>query len=440
MIGYYLQLAWQNLRRQAWLTVFTVISIGIGIGTSMTVYTLMHTLGSDPLPGKSDRFYTPHLVLREPVIGGTWDIVLTLLTHRDALELVRSGPAARRALLYRAETVVASEDNRFPPVSARTDITQADFFAMFEVPFRAGGAWTREQEESGTPLVVLTAQLAEQLFPEGDALGQTLQIRSRPHTVVGVMDVWDPFPRFYDLYGSTPQTYSEAQIFLPFDAQNPLGPVTFDCTSIRDHSTVGAGFQGFVASDCVWIQLWLELGSAAEVEAYRGFLDAYATSVQESGRFPYRPFVELLSLRDWLHGLKFVPPELRVANLIAAGFLLVCLVNAVALMLARFASVHTSLAISRALGAPRIALFTQCLVESLVISGLGAVAGLLLTMLGVMVQRQLLSGVMAAAAARLDISVVLITLAIAALATIAVSLFPAWRASRGANAPMLKMQ
>ncbi len=66
-----------------------------------------------------------------------------------------------------------------------------------------------------------------------------------------------------------------------------------------------------------------------------------------------------------------VPDDVRLNALLSLGFLLVCLVNAVGLMLARFAGRSAGYAIRRALGASRLDVFLQCMVETTVVGVLG---------------------------------------------------------------------
>jgi putative ABC transport system permease protein len=137
-----------------------------------------------------------------------------------------------------------------------------------------------------------------------------------------------------------------------------------------------------------------------------------------------------------------VPDEVRVNTLLAFGFLAVCLVNAVGLMLARFSSRAGEFAIRRALGASRRAIFLQCLTETAVVGVLGGVAGLALTALGLAANRASL-GALAESAnqlTHLDPDVMALTLALAIGATLCSGLYPTWRATRVQASWQLKAQ
>ena len=61
MSGYYLAIALRSLRRNMVLTALMVLAIGVGIGASMTMITVLHVMSGDPLPGRSAQLYVPQL-------------------------------------------------------------------------------------------------------------------------------------------------------------------------------------------------------------------------------------------------------------------------------------------------------------------------------------------------------------------------------------------
>ncbi len=128
----------------------------------------------------------------------------------------------------------------------------------------------------------------------------------------------------------------------------------------------------------------------------------------------------------------------------ADSFLIVCLLNAVGVMLARFASRGKEFGLRRALGASRRNVFLQCVTESAAIGVLGGLLGLGLTAIGLSGLRGLLGVTDPTSAvhrlATLDAGMVLITLVVAVAATICAGLYPTVRASRIQPAWQLKVQ
>ena len=122
-----------------------------------------------------------------------------------------------------------------------------------------------------------------------------------------------------------------------------------------------------------------------------------------------------------------VPDDVRLQTGLAFGFLLVCLVNTVGLMLAKFLRRAAELGVRRALGASRRALFAQLLVESGVVGLVGGIGGLLLALLGLWLVRQRPSNY--AALAHLDPSMLFTTFVAGGRAP------PCWRACCRLGAP-----
>ncbi len=93
-------------------------------------------------------------------------------------------------------------------------------------------------------------------------------------------------------------------------------------------------------------------------------------------------------MMQWLDHIKVVPSDTRLQTWLALGFLAVCLINTVGLMLAKFMRRAGELGVRRALGASQRALFGQLLMESGVIGIAGGLGGLLLALLGLWLVRQ----------------------------------------------------
>jgi putative ABC transport system permease protein len=181
----------------------------------------------------------------------------------------------------------------------------------------------------------------------------------------------------------------------------------------------------------------MEVASSADVPKIRDYLHAYAAEQQRTGRFDWDPVTRVYNVREWLDYMKVAPNELRVATWVAIGFLVVCLVNAVALMLARSSRRAAEFSLRRALGASRRNLFLQGVWESLLVGLIGAAVGLLWTWAGLGALRGLVPEAIVSTTA-LQPAVVALTVVLAIGVTMLAGLYPAWRASRTAGALRLK--
>jgi putative ABC transport system permease protein len=204
-------------------------------------------------------------------------------------------------------------------------------------------------------------------------------------------------------------------------------------------STTDTNFAAIMQSDCVWLQFWMELPTAADAQRYRTFLNGYAAEQQRLGRFHWPAHTQLRDVMQWLSYRHVVPSEVNILLLVSFGFLLVCLLNAMGLMLAKILGRAGDMGVRRALGASRGAIFAQCLTETAVVGLTGGVFGLALTGLGLLAARSLLPSDFSAVT-HLDFADVAIAVVLAVGATMAAGLYPTWRASHVQPAWQLKAQ
>ena len=189
---------------------------------------------------------------------------------------------------------------------------------------------------------------------------------------------------------------------------------------------------------CAWIQYWVELDSADKVSAYRNYLSNYSDLQRKAGRFERPTNVRLSTVMQWLTYNKVVPSDVVLQLWLGFGFLLVCMVNTVGLLLAKFLRRSGEIGVRRALGASRREIFKQCLVEAGMIGLAGGVVGLGLSLLGLWAVR--MQPASYAKLAHLDLGMLLVTFVLAIVASLLAGLLPAWRAMQVTPAIQLKSQ
>ncbi|WP_407353898.1 ABC transporter permease [Luteimonas sp. R10] len=436
MLAYYFNLALRSFRRNRVLTALMVLAIALGIGASMTTLTVFWVLSGDPVPGKSDRLFYVQLDPRPADSYTPGDEPPRQLTRYDAEALLREGRAQRQALMTGGNVNVEPERAGVDPYRADSRYTSADFFAMFDVPFQYGRAWDAGADERHERVAVISSEMNEQIFGGGDNTGRTIQLDRNTFRVVGILDEYRPVPKFYDLNASSGYGAVE-QVFMPFTASRDLDLArsgSMDCFRARDpgqkDTDIGAG--------CVWIQYWAELDSTADAADYRQYLVNYSAQQRTAGRYEREPNVQLRNLMGWLDFNQVLPSDVRLQMWLALGFLLVCLLNTVGLLLAKFLRRSSEIGVRRALGASRRAVFTQCLVEAGTVGLAGGVLGLGLAALGLWAVRQQSTDY--ADLAQLDPTMLLVTFALALLSSLLAGMLPAWRACQIAPAIQLKSQ
>lgn len=434
MFLHYVDLAWRSFRRDRWLTLLMVVAIGLGVGASMTTLTILHVLSGDPIPAKSDRLFRVLLDMQSLEQYGPGDAIDEQLTRFDAETLLRTARARRQVMMVGGRVVLVPERADLKPFHASARYVSADFFPMFDVPLVDGTAWTAEEDEARARVVVIAKPLANKLFGGERAVGRALRLDEHELRIIGVIDDWRPTPRFYDLQD---EKYGETElIYLPFSTFSELGLDRvggMTCWS-DDVETAPTA----LTAKCSWIQYWAELESPGQVDDYRRYLNSYVEEQRRAGRVERPDVMRVYDVMGWLDYKRVVPSDVRLQVYLAFGFLAVCLLNTVGLLLAKFLRRSSEIGVRRALGAPKPAIFAQFLIEALAIGLLGGVLGLGLTVVGLQLARAQPSGYEHLMA--LDGPMLITTFVVALGASALAGIFPAWRACNVAPGVQLKQR
>ena len=436
MLTYYIELAVRSLKRSPGLTLLMVLTIGFGVAASMTTYSVFRAVSGDPIPWKSSQLFVPQIDMWGPTGRGADGEPPDAMDYTDAMKLMRDHRAKLQSAMYQISPSIVPADASKHPVNTSGHAVSSEFFPMLDVPFLYGNGWSADDDAQRSAVVVISSKLNQKLFGGANSVGKTIDIEGKDYRVVGVLDNWNPQPRFYDVVNSGGFSTGLDDVFLPFDRAISLGMANngnTNCNAIPKES----GFVGLQHSSCVWIAFMAELDDAASVAAYRQYLDGYAHQQQQSGRFAWAPNNRLRNLPDWLDAEHVVPSDTKVSLLVALGLLIVCLVNTAGLLLAKFLRRSSEIGVRRALGAQRNSIYAQFLTEAGMVGMAGGVLGLLLTGVGVLSVGWVLPKEIATLA-HVDFVLLALTLVIAVLATLLAGLYPTFRASRVQPAWQLK--
>ncbi|MBT1063568.1 ABC transporter permease [Bowmanella sp. Y26] len=437
MFNYYLRLALLSIRRNPILSVLMVAAIALGIGASMTTITVNYLMSANPIPQKSEQLYyvqvdswDPNEPAEEP------NEPPDQLTWTDANNLYAAQKAERQVIMATTAAVVEPPSQDAKPFNAYIRLTTNEFFPMFDVPFLYGGHWQASADKGREQVVVLSRKSNDKIFGGENSVGRSLRLAGRQFTVVGVLESWYPAPKFYDV--GTGAFEEPEDLYIPFllkeELQLPNGGNTNCWKTPEDDS-----FAGFLRSECINYQMWVELPDEQDKQAYLAFLNNYANEQKALGRFP-RPLNNRLSdVMQWMENRQVVTDDARVMLWLSLMFLVVCLLNTVGLLLAKFSGKSAEIGLRRAIGASRQALFYQHLVETACIGLTGGIAGLALAYLGLLGIGSLY-GSFANNLTSLDINMVLLALLLSLISSIAAGLYPTWRACSIAPASQLKSQ
>jgi len=105
-------------------------------------------------------------------------------------------------------------DPRRKPFKVQARAAFANFFPMFDAPFKFGEPWTAADDEAHSAVIVLTGEMNDRLFGGVNSVGKTVRLDNEEYTVRGVLSDWHPTPQFYDLNVS--RFGGSDELYLPF--------------------------------------------------------------------------------------------------------------------------------------------------------------------------------------------------------------------------------
>lgn len=438
MFAYYIKLALKSLKRNPILSLLMITAIALGIGASMTTITVNYLMSADPIPNKSHQLFHIQVDSWDPhnAFNDDKNALPNQMTWTDATNLTHANKALRQSAMARSGAIIEPAGDDAKPIEASIRLAYSDFFAMFEVPFIFGTPWDSDSDTSREQVVVLSKRTNESVFAGENSIGKTLIIAGRHFQVVGVLDDWQPMPKFYDVNNGA---FNESEeLFMPFSLKEELELPNWGNNNCWK-SPEGEGFIASLRSECINTQMWVELVDDNAKDEYLDFLNNYVMEQKELGRFP-RPLKNRLSnVMQWMQSQEVVEEDSKMMMWLSFMFLLVCLLNTIGLLLAKFTGKSAEIGLRLAIGASRADLFKQHLVETALIGLLGGIAGLGLAVLG-LEGIKILYGDFVDDLATLDISMILLALSIALLSSIAAGLYPTWRACNISPASQLKNQ
>ena len=319
---------------------------------------------------------------------------------------------------------------------ARGQLVTADYFPTLGVRPILGRDFTDGDDRAGAePVAIISHGYWQRRFGGDPAVvGKSMTMNGIAVTVAGVTP-----PEFYGLQPGSPIDMS-----LPFTVQPRLVP-----------NLASPGVSLFAAPNQWWIELMGRLKPGVSEQQARSNLDVvYRQAIEDavivarkdlkgdgSGKPLAPPAVELVPGGRGLNRLRgqFSKPLWILMTVVAAVLLIAC-ANVANLLLARATARQKEIAVRLSLGATRMRLIRQLLIESVLLSSLGGLAGLLVAYWG----SGLLVAMMQRGNDRLvidvhpDLKVLAFNAAACVLTGLLFGLAPAFRATRVDLTPALK--
>ena len=344
--------AWRSLTAAPLVPLVIVLSLGLGIGATTALFTVLNGLTLKPLP-----VHEPERLVYLEDMGATnpiWEHV------RDHHSGVSAGAFAWSSMRF--DTAVTGESAFVNGVYA-----SGRMFQVLGVPATIGRTFDERDDRPGGgdagPVAVLSHRYWRQRFSSDPrVLGSTIHLEQQAFQIVGVAA-----PGFVGLNVNTP-----ADIFIPIGTE-PL---------IR-------GRDSMLTRPLWWLDMMFRLRPDQTLESFASELNAVRPRIRhatlpprEQDDYLTKPF----SVASGAAGrsalrTRFVRP-LTIVLVIVGLVLLIACANIASLLLARAVARRREFSLRLALGASRWRVSRQLFIESGILAGAGVILGMLVAYFG----------------------------------------------------------
>ena len=385
-----LRTAWRHVVASPGFHALLVLTLTVGISASIAIFSVLEAVLLRQLPYRDPERLS--VIWNDYGPGGQ---SLPRTTPPSLLEYQRQSTTMEFGGVYSPSVAAVTHGERPPELVQRNAVT-GTFFSLLGVRPVLGRSFT-EQETSlhGPAVVILSDRFWRRLGGDPRVIGQTLWIDGRPSTVVGVLP-----PEFTVLLPAE-GAVSDADLWEP-SLMDPQGPM-------RSYSLY---------------TVLARLRPGASLKDARAEMDAIAERLRSTVLDEAELRIRIVPLASDV--VKRVRTSLNLISVGVALLLAIACVNVAGLLVARGIAREHEAAVRSALGADRSRLMREALLQVLIVSALGTVAGLIGAELSFdLLKRLAPPGVPRLSEVRLDGWVVVFSVAVCVLTLLVSGLLPA---------------
>ena len=354
-----LHLGIRMLGRSPGFTAVAVITLALGIGANTAVFSLVNAVMIRKLPYREPQQL---LLLTEtlPQLGGGEEVGVAAAEYLDYRDQNQS---FSQVAAY--ETAGFNLTCEGTPLRVQAARISASAFSLLGVSAQLGRTFIDEEDRAGAPgvAVISDALWRNHYSSSPDVVGKTVRLDEKPFTVVGVMP-----PGFLFPFDGAPLS-ERADLWVP---------IAFSADRFADRvREFGVGAIGRLKPGVTREQAQQDILRVAD-NFMREHPESYSGTIQVTPRT--YPFVA--------HAAAKIRPLVLLLEAAVLCVLLIACANVANLLMAKARSRRREMAVRSTVGAARGRLLTQCLVESFLLSLLGAIAGVALAVPMISVARQ----------------------------------------------------
>ncbi|MGH9842155.1 MAG: ABC transporter permease, partial [Blastocatellia bacterium] len=353
-----MQTLWQDLRYGARMLVkypavslVVALSIGLGVGANTMVYTWMESLILNPFPAVEDADRLVGLNTTNPDgSAGNYPP----MSYPEAQDWRERAQSFEGMAVYRPTRLSLRTEAEATGEPVWSEFVSGSYFDVLRVRPVQGRAFLPDEERQAAPVAVVSHGFWQRRFNGDQAIiGRHVQLNGVDTTIIGV----------------APPNFGGVRVGLAYDLWLP---VTLQRQIERtEDRTKNRGDR--------WLQGFARLKPGATVEQARTELNALSLQVTAANGESPATGATVRLLRQQFFGSLLTP--LFSALLVVTGLvLLIACANVANLLLARASLRRREIGIRVALGAGRWQIVRQLLTESVLLSLLGGVCGLLVSL------------------------------------------------------------
>ncbi|HET6176826.1 MAG TPA: ABC transporter permease [Candidatus Sulfotelmatobacter sp.] len=401
------------LRKNPGFTAVAVLTLALGIGANTTIFSWVRCILLNPLPGVGDPERIAALETVAP--NGEW-LPTSYLDFRDLRDNCK---LTAKMSVTKPLDLAAGDENAIERVWGEG--VSGNFFDLLQVTPELGRFFSTEEvdhQQNAHPLVVIGhSYWTSHFHADPSVIGATLRINHFPYTIIGV----------------APPTFGGSMGGFSFEMWVPA-TMYGQLSATGDQTLVDRKWRTF--------RVLARLAPGVSLAQARAEVQSHAAGMAHDDADTNEGMsATLLPLWKAHYGIQSsLLGPLSILTAACGVILLIVCANIANLLLARATVRQKEFSIRLALGAPRSRLVRQLVTESLLISILGALAGLIIVVplagsLGYLLPHSSSSTLVRAP---IDSGVLLFMIAVACAAALLAGIVPAMHASKGKAEEVLK--